>query len=355
MKLLEYEAKAILKAAGIPVPVAQIIDGDMHDVSLPVVLKSQVPTGGRGKAGGVRVVEHSKDLTDTIGQLLALPIKGHVPRVLLAEEQLSIQAEYYLALLIDRSEAAIMLVANAAGGVDVESNETDSFLRQSIDSSNSDAVVTTLARYLAFDDVHQLRTLVDNLYAAMIHNDALLIEINPLVVTGEGKLVAGDAKMELDNAAAIRHPEWNFEATPVSSNFVTLDRTGTIATIANGAGLAMATVDAVADHDMVPANFLDIGGGATSDSVLGAFRQIMQFGHIQAIIINIFAGITRCDEVAKAIVQARSQLTGLPPLFIRLSGTNVDEAQQILASANIDLLPTLEACVQAAKHEVRNA
>jgi succinyl-CoA synthetase beta subunit len=158
--------------------------------------------------------------------------------------------------------------------------------------------------------------------------------------------------MELDDAAALRHPDWNFEDKPKSANFVALDEHGTIATIANGAGLAMATVDAVATAGMRPANFLDIGGGANAESVLAAFARIMEFPTIHGIVINIFAGITRCDEVARAIIAAKSQIKDLPPLFIRLAGTNYEAAVELLAAENITILATLEACLAAAQEVV---
>jgi len=160
--------------------------------------------------------------------------------------------------------------------------------------------------------------------------------------------------MELDNAAGFRHPEWDFEDTPTNNNFVTLDKNGAVATIANGAGLAMATVDAVTDAGMIPANFLDIGGGANSDSVLTAFKKIAEYPQVKAIVINIFAGITRCDEVAKAIIEARQHINNLPPLYIRLAGTNVELAKELLDEQHIALLPTLEACLAAAKQEVNH-
>ena len=194
--------------------------------------------------------------------------------------------------------------------------------------------------------------MVKNLYRCLIKNDATLIEINPLIYTTDKKLVAGDCKMELDDAAHFRHPEWKFEEKPTNTNFVTLDENGSIATIANGAGLAMATVDAVRDFGMNPANFLDIGGGSNSASVLAAFQKIMEYPNIKAIVINIFAGITRCDEVAKAIITAKEQISDLPPLSIRLAGTNVEQANALLAEHNIQLLPTLEACLRAARKGV---
>ena len=155
--------------------------------------------------------------------------------------------------------------------------------------------------------------------------------------------------MELDDTAAFRHADWKFEEEPENTNFVVLNQKGTIATIANGAGLAMATVDAVASEGMTPANFLDIGGGANTESVLKAFRRIGEFEHIQAIVINIFAGITRCDEVAKAIIAAKKQIDNLPPLFIRLAGTNFEEAVILLEAEHISTLTTLEECLKAAK------
>ena len=158
--------------------------------------------------------------------------------------------------------------------------------------------------------------------------------------------------MVLDDAAAFRHPEWQFEATAHDANFVVLNAEGTVATIANGAGLAMATVDAVVDGDMTPANFLDIGGGASTETVLAAFRRIVDFSNVQAIVINIFAGITRCDEVANAIIAACEQIDNLPPLFIRLAGTNYEVATDLLSEANIPLLSTLDECITAAKEVV---
>jgi succinyl-CoA synthetase beta subunit len=155
--------------------------------------------------------------------------------------------------------------------------------------------------------------------------------------------------VNLDDAAIFRHPEWSFEQEKTEANFVTLDPNGNVATIANGAGLAMATVDAVADAGLTPANFLDIGGGASEASVLAAFKRIMEYPNIKVIIINIFAGITRCDEVAKAIIAAKSQLADLPPLAIRLTGTNYDEAARLLADQNITMQPSLQSAIDTAK------
>ena len=356
MNLLEHEAKQILRATGIPVPKSQVIKRyEKVELTLPAVLKSQVPIGGRGKLGGIKIVDDAATLPNVIDDLFALEIKGFKPSVLLAEEKLDIAKEFYLSILIDRASESVQLVAHPAGGVEVESQEAEGFLRLVVSRSymvdgGAEVVGEQLAElYGTPEQTFALQDLVENLYDCFVKNDATLLEINPLVLTRDGQLVAGDCKMVLDDAAAFRHPDWNFEQESVEANFVTLDPNGTVATIANGAGLAMATVDAVASSGMQPANFLDIGGGANAESVMKAFKRIMEYPNVQAIVINIFAGITRCDEVAKAIIQAKSQFSNLPPLCIRLSGTNYEKAVDLLAAENIPLLPTLEDCLQAAK------
>jgi len=351
MKLLEYEAKAILSQSGIPVPTSTLIRSVSDDVTLPTVLKSQVPIGGRGKAGGIKIVESKSELTEAIKQLLSLDIKGFTPGSLLAEEKLSIKKELYLSLLIDRASAGISLVAHKNGGVEVEDNHN--FASWPLgDTPDFDALGQSLADYYELPgQTFSLQDLIQNLYACMVKNDATLIEINPLVVTSNDTLVAGDCKMNLDDSAAFRH-DWQFEDTPVEANFVTINPNGNVATIANGAGLAMATVDAVFEAGLSPANFLDIGGGANTQTLLAAFNRIVEYPNLKAIIINIFAGITRADEVARAIVAAKEQITHLPPLFIRLAGTNYDEAAQILNENNVVIMPSLESCLDAAKETV---
>jgi succinyl-CoA synthetase beta subunit len=348
MRLLEYQAKELLSQVGLSIPKAKrIAKLDSLIPFLPAVIKSQVPIGGRGKLGGVRVVESTTDFKKAVRDLFALNIQGYRPELLLAEEKISIAHEHYIALLIDRNSATIRLIAHKNGGVDIEQNNTPDFFNQEIDATIVALRAAQLATYLGYETA-TLRPFLKSLFAAFVKNDATLLEINPLIVTDENMLVCGDCKMELDDAARFRHPEWT-HTEPTDTNFVTLNTAGTVATIANGAGLAMATVDAVAAHDMQPANFLDIGGGANTDSVLNAFRQIMEFPNIQAIVINIFAGITRCDEVAKAIIAAKNQISTLPPLFIRLAGTNFEEAVILLAAEDIATLATLEECLAAAK------
>lgn len=354
MKLLEHEAKTILRTYNIPAPDALLITKRFTpELTLPVVLKSQVPVGGRGKAGGVVRVSGESEITPTIDRLFALDIKGFKPNSLLAEQTIAINKELYLSLLINKELAAIELMAHKNGGVEVEENEQGSYLRINLDTTPIETVGNQLAEYYELpDQTFALQDLIENLRTCFIKNDATLLEINPLILTDDNKLLAADCKMELDDAAEFRHPEWKFEDAPVSNNFVELNKNGTVATIANGAGLAMATVDAVSAKGMVPANFLDIGGGANIETITLAFNRIMEFPNVKVIVINIFAGITRCDEVAKAIIAARQQIKDLPPLYIRLAGTNFEEAVTLLANEHIPTLATLKECLDAAKEKV---
>lgn len=354
MKLLEYEAKTILRDFKIPVPKSLLVTkNSLPHLELPIVLKSQVPVGGRGKAGGIVKLDSQEDIKPATKRLFALPIGGFLPSAILAEQAVHIAHEYYLSVIIDRETASIQLMAHTSGGMEVEDNPDDSYLRLTLTRGDFNSIGEQLAEFYNLpQQTFVLQDLMQNLYRCFVENDATLIEINPLILTKENTMVAGDCKMVVDDAANFRHPEWNFEDKPSNTNFVTLDQNGNVATIANGAGLAMATVDAVTSFGMIPANFLDIGGGASSASVLEAFKKIMQYPSIKTIVINIFAGITRCDEVAKAIIEARQYIENLPPLCIRLAGTNVEEARELLLENNILLLPTLQACLVAAKAEV---
>jgi len=317
---------------------------------VPIVLKSQVPTGGRGKAGGIIVVEDINNLYPTIQALFNLEIKGFTPQTLLAEEKLDIAKELYISILIDRASSSIQLIAHIDGGIEVEDNKN--FKTWSLANPDFDSIGQELADYYKLPgQTFAIQDLIENLYKCFVKNDATLIEINPLILTTDDKLIAGDCKMTLDDAAAFRH-DWNFEDKPAEANFVTINPNGNIATIANGAGLAMATVDAAFEAGLQPANFLDIGGGANTETLLKAFNRIVEYKNLQAIIINIFAGITRADEVANAIVAAKQQIKGLPPLFIRLAGTNQEAAVKILTDKGIVIMPNLQSCLTAAKEVV---
>ncbi len=348
MRLLEYEAKQLLRQATVAVPSGTLItsSSQLTDLPLPIVLKAQVPIGGRGKLGGVVVVDTPDGISNSVQSMLKMNIKGYTPASLLAEEKLDIDAEYYLALLIDYSSSDIKLVAHTNGGVDVEENELSDFFTVSIDATNITDCAAQVSDYLNYP-LADIDRLVHQLYSTFIENDMTLLEVNPLVRTTSGELVCGDCKIELDASALFRHPDWNYEQPHLDANFVTLNPDGNIATIANGAGLAMATVDAISASGLKPINFLDIGGGANVASILHAFERIVSFPGTEAIVINIFAGITRCDEVARAIIEAKNTLSDLPPLFIRLAGTNFEDAVAILKKENITTLATLEECIDA--------
>jgi succinyl-CoA synthetase beta subunit len=350
MNLLEYEAKKILRASDISVPHSTLLGkgNSLQNVSLPSVMKSQVPTGGRGKLGGVKIVKTVDELERVSDSMLAHEIKGFVPKTLLAEEVLDIDKEFYLALLINRTKHCIELSAHADGGVDVESHAASDFLHFAMTDKNANAAGETLAEIYGLpEQTFALQDLIEKLYDCFVSQDATLLEINPLILTTHGELIAGDCKMILDDAAAFRHPDWNFEEKSASANFVSLDDSGTVATIANGAGLAMATVDAVTSAGYSPANFLDIGGNATTEQVVASFKKIMEFPAVDAIVINIFGGIVRCDTVAQAIIEAKSQLPNLPRLIIRLSGNRSDEAAKLLKEHDLPLYRNLTECIEA--------
>lgn len=349
MRLLEYEAKNLLSACEVPIPRGKVFAAnELQAITAPIVLKSQVPIGGRGKLGGVQIVRQQSDVESAARKIFNLKIKGFLPSKLLAEEILDISREFYFSLNINRQTAAIELLAHTGGGVEIESQDTAVFFRRDItDNREFEALADELADYLDIaSKAFLLQDIIENAYRCFIDNDCLLLEINPLVLTSDGKLIAGDAKITVDDAAAFRHLNWQFEDNSTEHNFVILNREGEIATIANGAGLAMATVDAVVASGLVPANFLDIGGTATSDKILNCFHQITTLDNINVIIINIFGGIVRCDEVARAIIDAQRQIPDLPKLAIRLSGNRESEARQLLAQYNLPLFDSLEAILE---------
>lgn len=356
MILLEYEAKNIIASHNIAIPSGQIMAKDtviVHAPFLPLVIKAQVPIGGRGKLGGIRVIDTGRDYEESVKKLWHTKLRNHLPSMLLLEEKLDIDREFYLSLLIDAASADILIVAHPSGGIEVEENDQDDFLKLPYVPGEENRIGESLAELFDLpDQVFVLQDMVRNLGQCFVKNDATLLEVNPLILTKSGDLVVADCKMTLDDAAAFRHPEWDFETPIESNNFVELDATGTIATVANGAGLAMATVDAVTSAGYRPINFLDVGGGASEDLILESFTNLQSYPNIKAIVINIFAGITRCDDVAKAIVAAKNRFPTLPPLYIRLTGTNFDEAATILNEAHIELQRDLDSCLKRLVKEV---
>lgn len=351
MLLREYQAKQLLRAQGLPLPRSSLIDSaDGAPPFLPCVLKVQIPVGGRGKAGGVQFVRTNAEFSQQAKVLLREPVLGHYSDVLLAEELLPIVRELYIAITLDRSAQSMVLLAQREGGIEVEQTTQDTLLRQNLSRTPTKTQSNRAGKHLGLSAAQtaNLHDLLTRLWRVCIAEDAVLAEINPLVLTTDGRLVCADAKIELDDTAAFRHTDHRATDPTGTHQFVGLSPDGTIASMANGAGLAMATVDAIQSAGATPANFFDIGGGASVPGIVQAFRRIAALPRVKAVVINIFGGITRCDDVARAIIQAQAVCDNLPPLFIRLTGTNEAAAKKILAGAGIPLLPTLAECIQRA-------
>lgn len=340
MRLLEYQAKELLRRSGVLTPegVLARAENSYAPSVYPVVLKSQVPTGGRGKLGGVLVAENQKEYKEHLATLLQLKIKNHQPDGVLVEEALDIKHEYYIALRVNREARDIECMYSIHGGIDIESSR-NTVATISCEKTDWRKIVATQLHI----EHSTITEILDRLYECMVSNDLLLLEINPFIETSGGLFVCADAKVLVDDNARFRQPAlpWHDEQSlkPLG---------GTIGVIANGAGMAMSTVDAIVAMNGAPANFLDIGGGTGKDVFVKQLADIAHLPHVTSIIINIFAGITRCDDIAKGIIAATEELPDLPPLFIRLEGTRRAEAVLLLKNAHIRVESDLAACVRKA-------
>ena len=376
MNLHEYQAREILRRYGIPVP-----DGDVattpdearaiaQRLGGRVVVKAQVYAGGRGKAGGVKLAKDATEAAAHARQILGMTIKGLVVRKVLVAPAADIVSESYVGMIVDRGSQRPVLMVSAAGGVDIElvAGETPTRI-QRLPVDPRYGLLSHQALGLAlklYRDVAQARAAADimqRLYAVFYAVGASLAEINPLATTPEGKVVALDAKIVVDDnelerrpeIAALRDPEAEaaseLAAREAGLSFIKLD--GTVGCCVNGAGLAMATMDLVKYYGGEPANFLDIGGSSNPQKVVAALRIITADPGVRAILFNIFGGITRCDDVANGIVQATQQLTLKVPMVIRLTGTNEREAVAILTRAGYTALTDMDAAVQQAVARAR--
>ncbi|MBP8002845.1 MAG: ADP-forming succinate--CoA ligase subunit beta [Chloroflexi bacterium] len=376
MNLNEYQAKRLFSQHGVPIPKGKVATTptEARDIARElggkVVIKALVLTGGRGKAGGVKLAQTPDQAEEVASQILGLNIKGFtVHKVLVDEQAPGINQEIYLAVLIDRAAGLPMLMASAAGGMDIEqvARETpeklhkihiDPFLGLRGYQTTQVAAAMQLPQEL-WREFHNIATGLYNCFQA---NDASLVEVNPLVITGQNKLMALDGKVTVDDNGLIRHPELaelrdldeetpaEREARVAGLNFIQLD--GNIGCMVNGAGLAMASMDIIKLFGGEPANFLDIGGGARADKVATALRLILSDPKVKAILFNIFGGITRGDEVAKGILEALEQVKTNVPMVVRLVGTNAAEGMALLADANMLTATTLS---EAAKKAVAAA
>jgi succinyl-CoA synthetase beta subunit len=368
MKIHEYQGKAILSKYGVPTPRGEVAftpdeaRAAAQRLGTPVVVvKAQIHAGGRGKAGGVKLAKSPEQAAEIAKSMLGMKLitpqtgpGGRIVKRLLIEEGLDIRRELYLAVVIDRAVAAAVVMASTAGGMEIEEvahNNPEAILRETINPTVG--LQPYQARKLAFglglsgDAVTNATPFFQALYRAVIETDASLAEINPLIVTGDGKLVALDAKINFDDNALYRHKELKefrdldeedpleVEASKFNLNYIKLE--GTIGCMVNGAGLAMATMDIIKLAGGSPANFLDVGGGANAEQVRNAFRILMSDAEVRGVFINIFGGILRCDVLATGVVAAARELGMKVPVVIRMEGTNVEMGKQILADSGLNL------------------
>jgi succinyl-CoA synthetase beta subunit len=369
MNIHEHQAKEIFRKFGIPVPrgfVAYTADDAKkvaEQLNTPVfVVKAQIHAGGRGKGGGVKVVKTKAEAVEKFNQIFGMQLVTHqtgpegkkVQRVYI-EEGADIKRELYLSLLVDRSNSRINVVASTEGGMDIE--EVAEHTPEKIVSFAIDPVTgvqpfhgrkLAKAYGLTGKTAGEAGKILVNLYRAFVETDMALLEVNPLVVTGDGSLIALDAKVGFDDNALFRHPDIEalrdeteeeaseLEAVKHSLNYVKLS--GNIGCMVNGAGLAMATMDIIKLYGGAPANFLDVGGGATKERVTSAFKIILGDKNVQGIFVNIFGGIMRCDIIADGIIAAAKEVKLHVPLVVRLEGTNVDLGKKILAESGLPII-----------------
>lgn len=358
MDLFEYQGKQYFARYDIPVSPGGIADTVEQAVvqaaaaGYPVVVKAQVQVGGRGKAGGIKLANNADEVRQHAGNILGMDIKGHVVKQVWVEYASDIAEEYYASFTLDRAAKKHLLMLSVEGGVEIEAvaeSNPDAILLRHVDPV--DGIDLAWARQAAIDakmptqSVEGVASILVKLYNCFTKGDCDLAEINPLILKPTGEIHALDAKVSLDNNAAFRHPEWDeYRATEELDEREMMAREkglqyiglqGSVGIIANGAGLAMSTLDVVNQVGGAAANFLDIGGGANADLMSAALEVINYDQSVKSILINIFGGITRGEEVAKGIVEALNRVALRAPIVIRLDGTNAEEGRQILASAGI--------------------
>jgi len=364
LNLHEYQSKRVFAQYGIPIPRGEVANSpaEAREIAAKlggkVVVKSQVLVGGRGKAGGIKLAVDKDDAEEKAKAILGMTIKGLTVTKVLVDEAADIKDEIYLGLVIDRAQRRVIMMGSSEGGVDIEevaANTPEKIIKVAIDPCIGfrSYQATDLATALGIpkDLSRSFAQIASGLYNAFVGSDASLAEINPLVVTGDGKLLAVDGKMSVDDNALyrqkglsdLRDPSeedpYEVEARRFGLSYVKLD--GTIGCMVNGAGLSMATMDMIKLYGGEPANFLDIGGGATAERVAAALRIILSDTNVTGVLINIFGGITRCDEVARGVVQALDEVGVTVPMVVRLVGTNEEEGRAILADAKMETASTL--------------
>jgi len=385
MKIHEYQAKAILSRYGVPVPAGEAVFKASEAKAVAerlgggtVVVKAQIHAGGRGKGGGVKLASNPAEADRIASQIFGMSLVTHqtgpegrrVSRLLI-EQGLPIERELYLGIVIDRAAGRPVIMASQDGGMEIEAvaeKTPERIHKEYMDPATG--LVPFQTRKLAFalglegDQIAKFSKMVTSLYAAFLGTDASLLEINPLIVTKDGNLLALDAKMNFDDSALSRHPELKelrdldeedpleIEASKFSLNYIRLD--GNVGCMVNGAGLAMATMDIIKLAGGEPANFLDVGGGANKEQIRNAFKILMSDKNVRAVLINIFGGILRCDVLAEGVIAAVKEL-GVPvPIVIRMEGTNVEEGKRLLKESGLNFT-TANSMGEAADQVVRLA
>ena len=370
MKIHEYQAKGILKKYGVAVPRGEMAESreeaervakSLFDSgAAAVVVKAQIHAGGRGKGGGVKIAKSVQEAGDLAAKMLGMTLithqtgpEGRVVRRLLIEETLPIEKELYLGILVDRAEGKPVFMASAAGGMDIEqvaANTPEKILKQHIDPGMG--LEPFQARKIAFalglkpQQINPAVQFLTGLYRAFLETDASLVEINPFITCTDGRLFALDAKLNFDDNALFRHPDirelrditeedpLEVEASKYSLNYIKLD--GNVGCMVNGAGLAMATMDIIKYAGGMPANFLDVGGGANAEQVTHAFEILLSDKNVRAVLINIFGGILRVDTLATGVVEAANKTHIQLPIVLRLEGTNVEAGREILKQSGLN-------------------
>jgi succinyl-CoA synthetase beta subunit len=372
MKIHEYQAKGILKKYGVTVPRGAMAtsreeaEAEARELfnsgAGGVVVKAQIHAGGRGKGGGVKIAKSVSEVGDLAGKMLGMKLvthqtgpEGRTVRRLLIEETLPIEKELYLGILVDRAAGKPVFMASAAGGMEIEqvaADTPDAILKQHIDPGMG--LEAFQARKIAFQlglkgqQINPAVQFLTNLYRAFLDTDASLVEINPFITTTDGRLFALDAKLTFDDNALFRHPDirelrditeedpLEVEASKYNLNYIKLD--GSVGCMVNGAGLAMATMDIIKYAGGMPANFLDVGGGANAEQVAHAFEILLSDKNVKAVLINIFGGILRVDTLATGVVEAAKKTNIQLPIVLRLEGTNVQEGKKILMESGFNFV-----------------
>ncbi len=369
MKIHEYQAKELFDRFEVPIPRGSVAFSVEEAVKVaeslgkfPVVIKAQIHAGGRGKGGGVKLANSIEEVRDVAGEILGMTLvthqtgpEGKVVRKVLVEEGLDIDKELYLSIIPDRSTAKVVIMASEAGGMDIEevaAKTPEKIIKVWVDPGLG--IQPYHAREVAFrlnvepELVKQFGTIIPRLYRLFFDYDCSLVEINPLIITRDKKLIALDAKINFDDNALYRHKDileyrdldeedpLEVEASKYNLNYIRLD--GNIGNMVNGAGLAMATMDVIKRAGGEPANFLDVGGGASAEMVENGFRIILSDEKVKAVLINIFGGILRCDVLAKGVVEATKKVEVKVPVVIRMEGTNVEEGRRILQESGLNLI-----------------